>query len=200
MLPYGQNAFHMGTILSTFSNPLAAALLLLIPLKKVAQQTRKLTYYVNRALIWLFLVFWLSMALAGWMIWIAFNSPCPVLVDSLAGTIMIVTSFTLFTFFVTLVKVSIANDLRNFQNKRFLRKKLNRFIIFFFSKYLLWYGAITQLGSFLGAISVYPLVHFNLFTPRWACSACPAVSYNQYNSDFSSLNVTLTPLNLTVTS
>ena len=131
MLPYGQNAFHMGTILSTFSNPLAAALLLLIPLKKNAQQTRKLTYYVNRALIWLFLVFWLSMALAGWMIWIAFNSPCPVLVDSLAGTIMIVTSFTLFTFFVTLVKVSIANDLRNFQNKRFLRKKLNRFIIFF---------------------------------------------------------------------
>ena len=60
------------------------------------------------------------------MIWIAFNSPCPVLVDSLAGTIMIVTSFTLFTFFVTLVKVSIANDLRNFQNKRFLRKNINR--------------------------------------------------------------------------
>jgi len=47
MLPYGQNAFHLGTILSTFSNPLAAALLLIIPLKKVAQQTRKLTYSVD---------------------------------------------------------------------------------------------------------------------------------------------------------
>ena len=139
------------------------------------------------------------MALAGWMIWIAFNSPCPVLVDSLAGTIMIVTSFTLFTFFVTLVKVSIANDLRNFQNKRFLKKELNR-VNHFFSKYLLWYGAITQLGSFLGAISVYPLVHFNMFTPRWACSACPAVSYDQYDWEFSSSNITVAPFNLTVTS
>ena len=66
------------------------------------------------------------MILAGWMIWIAFNSPCPILVDSVGGTIMIVTSFTLFTFFVTLVKVSIANDLRNFQNKRFAIREFSR--------------------------------------------------------------------------
>merc|ERR1712180_471450 len=122
------------------------------------------------------------MILAAWMIWIALNSPCPVLVDTTAGSIMIVTTFTLFTFFVTLVKVSIANDLRNFKNK---------------SKYLLWYGAITQLGSFLGAISVYPMVHFGMFTPRWPCSSCLSTSYD-FSPDFT--NSTYMHLNITVQS
>jgi len=147
-MPYGSEAYHISTILSTVANPIACLLVALLPAWFSLNSKRSFLA-----------IFSISLVLTGFHLALAVGSPCPVLVDSWYGTTLMVITTTAYSFFTTIIKVSFAGVLRNRVQS---------------SKYLLWFGAITQVGSFFGAIVCYPLVNvLNLFVPRYPCQACP---------------------------
>lgn len=142
-MPYGNSAYHTSVILQTLANPVACIIATFWPLKS------------ERTIIFSIFV---SLGLAGYNIFLALASPCPILVDTATGSALMIMSTTLFMFFTTLAKVSFAD---------ILRKKAT-------TRHLLWYGSITQVGSFCGAIVCYPLVNtLQIFTPRYDCQPCP---------------------------
>ena len=128
----------------------------------------------------------------GFNIFLALSSPCPILVDTMAGSSMMVISTTLYMLFTTLLKEIISNDispkfdvhnrtsnspvlnqqsLKKMKKVSFasvLRNKVNSM------RLLLWFGAVTQIGSFCGAITSYPLVNCieGIFVPRYDCQSC----------------------------
>ncbi|KAH0619294.1 hypothetical protein JD844_019248 [Phrynosoma platyrhinos] len=94
-------------------------------------------------------------------------SPCPVLQHSAWGDVLIVSSFpssdviswVFFTGTLTYVKVMMGVILRSHSHSA-----------------LVWYGAVEQLGSLLGALTMFPLVNiYSLFKSADFCSFhCPA--------------------------
>jgi len=143
-MPYGVKAYHASTILNTVANPIACIIANFKPI-----MSRRIFYFT----------FIITMALMGFNIFLALSSPCPILVDTIAGSSMMVITTTLYMLFTTLLKVSFASVLRNKVNSMRL---------------LLWFGAVTQIGSFCGAITSYPLVNVvdHIFIPRYDCQAC----------------------------
>lgn len=147
-MPYGSEAYHTSTILSTVANPIACLL--------VALFEPVFGLKAKRAFLITFLI---TLALTAFHLLLAVGSPCPILVDSWYGSMLMVCTTTLYSFFTTIIKVSFAGVLRNRVQS---------------SKFLLWFGAITQVGSFCGAIVCYPLVNtLQLFQSRYPCQACP---------------------------
>ena len=138
----------------------------------------------------------------GFNIFLALSSPCPILVDTMAGSSIMVISTTLYKLFTTLLKEIISTDvpfhpglladrpwlladrpglladrpwinshLKIIEKVSFasvLRNKVNSM------RLLLWFGAVTQIGSFCGAITSYPLVNCieGIFVPRYDCQSC----------------------------
>ena len=91
---------------------------------------------------------------------LATGSPCPIMVDTLYGSAMMIFITSTFQFFGTILKVNFADLLRN--NSRDGGKNS-----------LLKFGLVTQLGSFAGAITAFLIVnHSNFFTPRYNCQPC----------------------------
>ncbi|XP_037308985.2 solute carrier family 52, riboflavin transporter, member 3-B [Pungitius pungitius] len=85
-------------------------------------------------------------------------SPCPVLVHSDIGTAVIVLAWVLFVLSLSYVKVIIGVILRDEGHSA-----------------LVWCGAVVQLGSMVGAVSMFPLVSvYGLFKSGDACNTkCP---------------------------
>ncbi|KAM4568882.1 solute carrier family 52, riboflavin transporter, member 3-B isoform 1-T3 [Fundulus diaphanus] len=85
-------------------------------------------------------------------------SPCPLLVHSTSGTAVIVLAWVLFVLSLSYVKVIIGVILRDEGHSA-----------------LVWCGAVVQLGSMLGAVSMFPLVSvYGLFRSGDACNTkCP---------------------------
>ncbi|KAK5862704.1 hypothetical protein PBY51_018073 [Eleginops maclovinus] len=85
-------------------------------------------------------------------------SPCPLLVHSASGTAVIVLVWVLFVLSLSYVKVTIGVILRDEGHSA-----------------LVWCGAVVQLGSMLGAVSMFPLVSvYGLFRSGDACNTkCP---------------------------
>ncbi|KAF3840131.1 hypothetical protein F7725_018848 [Dissostichus mawsoni] len=85
-------------------------------------------------------------------------SPCPLLVHSASGTVVIVLAWILFVLSLSYVKVTIGVILRDEGHSA-----------------LVWCGAVVQLGSMLGAVSMFPLVSvYGLFRSGDACNTkCP---------------------------
>ncbi|XP_034083907.1 solute carrier family 52, riboflavin transporter, member 3-B [Gymnodraco acuticeps] len=85
-------------------------------------------------------------------------SPCPLLVHSASGTAVIVLAWILFVLSLSYVKVTIGVILRDEGHSA-----------------LVWCGAVVQLGSMLGAVSMFPLVSvYGLFRSGDACNTkCP---------------------------
>ncbi|KFO05885.1 Solute carrier family 52, riboflavin transporter, member 3 [Balearica regulorum gibbericeps] len=90
---------------------------------------------------------------------IAVMSPCPLLQQSQWGDAIIVLSWVLFTGTFSYVKVMAGVILRSHSHSA-----------------LVWYGAVEQLGSFLGALLMFPLVNiYGFFKSADYCSLqCPA--------------------------
>ncbi|XP_035199481.1 solute carrier family 52, riboflavin transporter, member 3 [Oxyura jamaicensis] len=90
---------------------------------------------------------------------IAVMSPCPLLQQSQWGDAVIVLSWVLFTGMLSYVKVMAGVILRSRSHSA-----------------LVWYGAVEQLGSLLGALLMFPLVNiYGFFTSADYCSLqCPA--------------------------
>ncbi|XP_035263332.1 riboflavin transporter 2 [Anguilla anguilla] len=84
----------------------------------------------------------------------AILSPCPLLVHESAGTILMVGAWVLFILTLSYVKVIIGVILRDEGHNA-----------------LVWCGAVVQLGSMLGALSMFPLVSvYNFFTSGDPCN------------------------------
>ncbi|XP_038144989.1 solute carrier family 52, riboflavin transporter, member 3-B [Cyprinodon tularosa] len=85
-------------------------------------------------------------------------SPCPLMVHSTSGTAVIVLAWILFVLSLSYVKVIIGVILRDEGHSA-----------------LVWCGAVVQLGSMLGAVSMFPLVSvYGLFRSGDACNTkCP---------------------------
>ncbi|XP_029308320.1 riboflavin transporter 2-like [Cottoperca gobio] len=85
-------------------------------------------------------------------------SPCPLLVHSVFGTAVIVLAWVLFVLCLSYVKVTIGVILRDEGHSA-----------------LVWCGAVVQLGSMVGAVSMFPLVSvYGLFRSGDACNTkCP---------------------------
>ncbi|RVE62297.1 hypothetical protein OJAV_G00155740 [Oryzias javanicus] len=86
-------------------------------------------------------------------------SPCPLMVQSASGTAVIVLAWILFVLTLSYVKVIIGVILRDEGHSA-----------------LVWCGAVVQLGSMLGALSMFPLVSvYRLFKSGDVCNTrCPS--------------------------
>uniref|UniRef100_A0A3B3IN92 Riboflavin transporter n=1 Tax=Oryzias latipes TaxID=8090 RepID=A0A3B3IN92_ORYLA len=86
-------------------------------------------------------------------------SPCPLMVHSTSGTAVIVLAWILFVLSLSYVKVIIGVILRDEGHSA-----------------LVWCGAVVQLGSMLGALSMFPLVSvYGLFKSGDVCNTrCPS--------------------------
>uniref|UniRef100_A0A672ZBB7 Riboflavin transporter n=1 Tax=Sphaeramia orbicularis TaxID=375764 RepID=A0A672ZBB7_9TELE len=94
----------------------------------------------------------------AYIMFTAVLSPCPVLVHDVSGGVIIVLAWILFVLTLSYVKVIIGVILRDEGHSA-----------------LVWCGAVVQLGSLLGAITMFPLVSvFNFFSSGDPCNTtCP---------------------------
>ncbi|XP_075995670.1 riboflavin transporter 2 [Genypterus blacodes] len=97
-------------------------------------------------------------AVGGYIMFVAALSPCPLLVHDTAGGAIIVVAWVLFIFTLSYVKVIIGVILRDEGHSA-----------------LVWCGAMVQLGSLLGAVTMFPLVSvYSFFSSGDPCNTkCP---------------------------
>uniref|UniRef100_A0A0B8RXG1 Riboflavin transporter n=1 Tax=Philothamnus irregularis TaxID=1899461 RepID=A0A0B8RXG1_9SAUR len=117
------------------------------------------TFLPNRSLLFLWILTAAGTAFGVYNMAMAVLSPCPLLQDSDWGVALIVISWVCFTGTLTYVKVMLGMILRSCSHNA-----------------LVWYGAVEQLGSLLGAVLMFPLVNvYHFFKSADFCSfQCPA--------------------------
>ncbi|KAK7907012.1 hypothetical protein WMY93_015624 [Mugilogobius chulae] len=93
-----------------------------------------------------------------YIMWMAVLSPCPLLVHGAWGGVIMVVAWVLFVLTLSYVKVMVGVILRDEGHSA-----------------LVWCGAVVQLGSLLGAVTMFPLVSvFHLFSSGDPCNTqCP---------------------------
>ncbi|KAM7420287.1 hypothetical protein PAMA_014817 [Pampus argenteus] len=142
-LPYGNQAYHLATTMAAVANPVACFIAMFIPI---------------RSFILMGFLTMLGTGFGAYIMAMAALSPCPLLVHSVSGTIIIVLAWILFVLSLSYVKVIIGIILRDEGHSA-----------------LVWCGAVVQLGSMVGALSMFPLVSvYGLFKSGDACNTkCP---------------------------
>ncbi|XP_071089316.1 riboflavin transporter 2-like [Haliotis cracherodii] len=138
-LPYGVTQYHLAVTLANLANPLACFFDLFIHVTSVPALS-SLTL--------------LGSLLGVYIMAAAVMSPVPVLVGTLAGSILIVSVWVVCVFILTYVKVSLASLFRAEGKKG-----------------LLHCGVATQVGSAIGGVSMFVFVNIlNLFKTVDPCS------------------------------
>lgn len=96
--------------------------------------------------------------IGGYIMGIAVLSPCPPLLHSAIGGALMVASWVLFVGILSYVKVVIGMILRDEGHSA-----------------LVWCGAVVQLGSMVGALTMFPVVNvYSFFQSGDSCSDnCP---------------------------
>ncbi|XP_077384038.1 solute carrier family 52, riboflavin transporter, member 3-B [Festucalex cinctus] len=142
-LPYGNQAYHLAATMAAVANPLACFIAMFMPI---------------RSLIFMCLLTVFGTGFGAYIMAMAALSPCPLLVHSASGTVVIVLVWILFVLTLSYVKVIIGIILRDEGHSA-----------------LVWCGAVVQLGSMVGALSMFPLVSVHgLFKSGDACNTkCP---------------------------
>uniref|UniRef100_A0A8C6SLS6 Riboflavin transporter n=1 Tax=Neogobius melanostomus TaxID=47308 RepID=A0A8C6SLS6_9GOBI len=112
----------------------------------------------QRSLIFMGVLTLFGTGFGAYIMAMATMSPCPLLVHSTTGTAVIVLAWILFVLSLSYVKVIIGVILRDEGHSA-----------------LVWCGAVVQLGSMVGAISMFPVVSlYRLFQSGDACNTkCP---------------------------
>ncbi|XP_077979459.1 solute carrier family 52, riboflavin transporter, member 3-B-like [Glandiceps talaboti] len=137
-LPYGNVTYHLVVTLGLMMMPTASLCVHWLPAK------------TNLAIG---ILGSMSTLVSAYIFYIALSSPYPPLCGNVWGPILSVTSWLLFYFLFTYVKVSIGARFRVEGRTA-----------------LIWYGGLTQVGSFCGAIVIFPLVNtLHLFQPNDPC-------------------------------
>ncbi|KAJ8000290.1 hypothetical protein DPEC_G00203300 [Dallia pectoralis] len=138
-LPYGITAYHLSATMAAVSNPLACFIAM---------------FYRTRSLVLLGVLTFLGTGIAVYILGMAVLSPCPLLVNDKAGTVVIVGAWVIFILTLSYVKVLIGVILRDEGHSA-----------------LVWCGAVVQLGSLIGAVTMFPLVSvYNFFASGNPCS------------------------------
>lgn len=142
-MPYGNLAYHLSAALSSVANPLACTVAMFLQ---------------NRSLVFLGVLTALGTGFGSYNMAMAALSPCPLLHGSVAGEIIIVLSWLLFTGTLTYVKVMVGVILRDRSHNA-----------------LVWCGAAAQIGSLVGSVTMFPLVNvYQLFEAGDFCNTkCP---------------------------
>ncbi|XP_008296000.1 solute carrier family 52, riboflavin transporter, member 3-B [Stegastes partitus] len=142
-LPYGNKAYHLAATMAAVANPVACFIAMFVPI---------------RSLVFMGFLTTFGTGFGAYIMAMAALSPCPLLVYSTSGTVVIVLAWILFVLSLSYVKVIIGVILRDEGHSA-----------------LVWCGAVVQLGSMLGAISMFPLVSvYGLFKSGDACNTkCP---------------------------
>ncbi|XP_070824118.1 solute carrier family 52, riboflavin transporter, member 3-A [Chaetodon trifascialis] len=115
-------------------------------------------FFQNRSLVFLGVLMALGTGFGSYNMAMAALSPCPLLQDSVAGEVIIVLSWLFFTGTLTYVKVMLGIILRDRDHSA-----------------LVWYGAVGQLGSMIGSVTMFPLINvYHLFQSGDICNTiCP---------------------------
>lgn len=138
-LPYGSEAYHLAVTLSNIANPVACFSAFFIPVGSAGV---------------IGMISIVGSLVSVYIMVIAAGSPTPVLVESAAGGVLVVSAYVVVYLTLTFTKVSIATLFR-FEGR----------------KGLLWCGAITQLGSAVGAAVMFVVVNvYNLFQQKYPCT------------------------------
>ncbi|XP_043923652.1 riboflavin transporter 2-like [Protopterus annectens] len=138
-LPYGNTAYHLSASLSALANPLACFIAMFLP---------------NRSLLLMGGLVLTGTGIACYVMAMAVLSPCPLLLNSHPGVLLIVLSWVLFVGTLSYVKVMIGIILRDEGHSA-----------------LVWCGATVQLGSMLGALTMFPLVNvYGMFQSGDPCN------------------------------
>ncbi|XP_069549133.1 solute carrier family 52, riboflavin transporter, member 3-B [Brachyistius frenatus] len=142
-LPYGKKAYHLATTMAAVANPMACFIAMFVPV---------------RSLVFMCFLTMFGTGFGSYIMAMAALSPCPLLVHTDSGTVVIVLAWILFVLCLSYVKVIIGVILRDEGHSA-----------------LVWCGAVVQLGSMLGAVSMFPLVSvYGLFKSGDACNTkCP---------------------------
>ncbi|XP_062343131.1 riboflavin transporter 2 [Osmerus eperlanus] len=98
-------------------------------------------FFPLRSLLLMGVLTTLGSGVGGYILAMAVLSPCPLLLDGPLGASLMVGAWTIFILSLSYVKVIIAVILRDEGHSA-----------------LVWCGAVVQLGSFIGAIVMFPLV------------------------------------------
>ncbi|KAF2366912.1 Solute carrier family 52 riboflavin transporter [Trinorchestia longiramus] len=129
--PYGMTAYHLAATLSTFANPCAAFTTAMFPRAKISVVAALLS---------------VGSIIAAYIIATAALSPSPPLVGTVAGSIIVVVSWVVFTYMLSFVRVEVNNLLRMTGGQKG-------------GRVLFWSGASTQTGSFFGSLIAFVLVN-----------------------------------------
>ncbi|XP_040009561.1 solute carrier family 52, riboflavin transporter, member 3-A [Xiphias gladius] len=142
-MPYGNLAYHLSAALASVANPMACTIAM---------------FFQNRSLVFLGVLTALGTGFGSYNMAMAAMSPCPLLQGSVAGEIVIVLSWLLFTGTLSYVKVMVGVILRDRSHSA-----------------LVWCGAAAQMGSLVGSVTMFPLVNvYRLFKSGDFCSTeCP---------------------------
>ncbi|KAM4725190.1 riboflavin transporter 2 [Anableps anableps] len=111
-----------------------------------------------RSLVFLGFLTVLGTGIGSYIMFMAALSPCPLLVNDASGAAVMVLAWILFILSLSYVKVLIGVILRDEGHSA-----------------LVWCGAVVQLGSLLGAVTMFPLVSvYSLFSSGDPCNtSCP---------------------------
>ncbi|XP_029360635.1 solute carrier family 52, riboflavin transporter, member 3-B [Echeneis naucrates] len=142
-LPYGNQAYHLAATMAAVANPVACFIAMFMPV---------------RSLIFMGFLTLVGTGFGAYIMAMAALSPCPLLIHSASGTVVIVLAWILFVLSLSYVKVIIGVILRDEGHSA-----------------LVWCGAVVQLGSMVGALSMFPLVSvYGLFKSGDPCNTkCP---------------------------
>ncbi|XP_078473785.1 riboflavin transporter 2-like isoform X1 [Lampetra planeri] len=141
-LPYGNTAYHLSATLAALANPIACFVAVFKP---------------SRSQLVLSMLTLLGSVFGAYILAMAVMSPCPLLLGTDAGTILIVLAWVLFTGALSYVKVMVGVVLRDQGHSA-----------------LLFCGAVEQLGSAVGALAMFPLVNvYGVFTAGEPCGGAP---------------------------
>ncbi|XP_053323522.1 solute carrier family 52, riboflavin transporter, member 2 [Spea bombifrons] len=137
-LPYGSDAYHLSVVLSNIANPAACFIAMCV---------------MCRSSLGLGVIMAAGVVFAGYLMVLASMSPCPPLVGTTAGIVLLVMSWSLFIGLFSYLKVVIGSLLHEAGHQA-----------------LLWCGAVIQAGSLFGALLMFPMVSiYHLFRAGRDC-------------------------------
>ncbi|KTF72717.1 hypothetical protein cypCar_00030653 [Cyprinus carpio] len=111
-------------------------------------------FYTQRSLVLMGVLTSIGSLIGVYIMGMAVLSPCPLLVNETSGAVIIVLAWFFFIFILSYVKVIVAVILRDEGHSA-----------------LVWCGAVVQLGSMLGAVTMFPLVNiYDFFTSGDPCN------------------------------
>ncbi|XP_076826619.1 solute carrier family 52, riboflavin transporter, member 3-B [Brachyhypopomus gauderio] len=142
-LPYGNQAYHLATIMAAVANPVACFIAMFVPV---------------RSLVLMGVLTVTGTGFGAYNMAMATLSPCPLLVYHDLGAALMVISWVMFVLTLSYVKVIIGVILRDEGHSA-----------------LVWCGAVVQLGSMIGAMTMFPIVSvYKLFRSGDPCNTkCP---------------------------